>query len=198
MPLQSINLAELDDVYEFVEAAAPKTGLILHDDALYRPWVRAVVARVPEVAWFYPSAPLSAESMRHLCNFAHSSLVEKGFVLIEAGRVVSVIDVEAVGGLSEPHRLADIVRRAFEFRKGATQGDNGQSPLAQSEGSPYLLLGALESDSDEEIKKKYRTLIMQYHPDRVAHLGAELRDLAAKKTTAINAAYAESRKRRHF
>src|SRR5579872_7297500 len=153
MPLQSINLAELDAVYEFVEAAIPKTGLILHDDALFRPWVRAVVASVPEVAWFCPSAPLSGESIRHLCNFAHSSLVEKGFVLIEAGRVVSVIDVEAVGGLSEPHRLADVVRRAFEFRKRATQGDNGQSPLVQSEGSPYLLLGA--QSAEEEIRTAF-------------------------------------------
>jgi DnaJ like chaperone protein len=37
---------------------------------------------------------------------------------------------------------------------------------------------------------------MEYHPDRVAHLGQELKDLAAKKTTEINAAFAAIRRTR--
>jgi hypothetical protein len=36
----------------------------------------------------------------------------------------------------------------------------------------------------------YRRKISQYHPDRVAHLGPELRELAAKKTLQINLAWA--------
>jgi hypothetical protein len=198
MPLESVDLSTLDDVYNFVEAAVARTGLILHDDAMYRPWVRAVAASVPEVTWFYPARPLTQEFIRHLCNFGHSALVEKGFVLIESGKVVRVVDVGAVGGVSEPHRLADVVRAAFDghnsrSRSGSTSGLQGALG-----GDPYAVLGAAASDSDEEIKKKYKVLIMEYHPDRVAHLGAELRDLAAKKTTVINAAYAAIRKQRGF
>ncbi len=51
------------------------------------------------------------------------------------------------------------------------------------------MLGANPPDSDAEIKKKYKQIIRQYHPDRVAHLGQELKGLAAQKTTEINAAY---------
>jgi DnaJ like chaperone protein len=39
-------------------------------------------------------------------------------------------------------------------------------------------------------KRAYRQSISQYHPDRVAHLGPELRELAAKKTLQINLAWA--------
>jgi DnaJ like chaperone protein len=52
------------------------------------------------------------------------------------------------------------------------------------------VLGATQSDSDEEIKKKYKRAVMEYHPDRVVHLGQELRDLAARKSRSINEAYA--------
>ncbi len=41
----------------------------------------------------------------------------------------------------------------------------------------------------EEVKVAYKKKIKEYHPDKVATLGKELQDLAAKKTSAINAAY---------
>src|SRR5215204_1017700 len=43
----------------------------------------------------------------------------------------------------------------------------------------------------DEIKRAYRSLIIQYHPDRVAGLGPELRDVAEAKAKEINAAYVE-------
>ena len=39
------------------------------------------------------------------------------------------------------------------------------------------------------IKKRYRRMVMQYHPDRVSHLGEEFRQVAEEKMKAINAAY---------
>ncbi len=41
----------------------------------------------------------------------------------------------------------------------------------------------------DELKRAYRDSVRDYHPDRVAHLGAELKELAEKKTKEINAAY---------
>lgn len=63
---------------------------------------------------------------------------------------------------------------------------------------PYEVIGANELDSEEEIKRKNKQVVMQYHPDRVAHLGPELKELAAKKTTEINCAFAEIRRIRGF
>lgn len=40
-----------------------------------------------------------------------------------------------------------------------------------------------------EIKKHYRAIVSQYHPDKVHHLGKELRDLAERKSKEINEAY---------
>jgi len=41
----------------------------------------------------------------------------------------------------------------------------------------------------ENVRHAYRDQVKQYHPDRVAHLGPELRRVAELKTKEINAAY---------
>jgi DnaJ domain len=43
--------------------------------------------------------------------------------------------------------------------------------------------------SIDDIKAAYKDLIRQYHPDKVATLGQELRDMAERKSKEINAAY---------
>jgi DnaJ like chaperone protein len=43
----------------------------------------------------------------------------------------------------------------------------------------------------EEIRAAYRSLFSQYHPDKVASLGIELRVLAESKSKEIGAAYRE-------
>ena len=41
----------------------------------------------------------------------------------------------------------------------------------------------------EQIRRAYQTLMSQYHPDKVAALGEELKALSARKTQEINVAY---------
>ena len=53
------------------------------------------------------------------------------------------------------------------------------------------MLGLAEGASLEEVKAAYKTLAKQYHPDRVASLGPEFRELAEQRMKDINAAYAE-------
>lgn len=59
---------------------------------------------------------------------------------------------------------------------------------------PYKVLGVSPSASDEEIKKAYRALVKQYHPDN--YTDNPLADLAAEKMKAINEAYDEIQKLR--
>ena len=40
-----------------------------------------------------------------------------------------------------------------------------------------------------EIKIQYRRLMQEYHPDKVSHLGKEIKDLSKKKTIEIREAY---------
>ncbi len=52
------------------------------------------------------------------------------------------------------------------------------------------VLGVDKNSSLDVIKKAYRQKMTEYHPDKVASLGKELRDLAEQKTKEINEAYA--------
>ncbi len=52
---------------------------------------------------------------------------------------------------------------------------------------PYEVLGVSKGASQDEIKKAYRKLAKQYHPDR--YIGNPLFDLAAEKFKEINEAY---------
>jgi len=56
---------------------------------------------------------------------------------------------------------------------------------------PYVVLGVSRSASEEEIRAAYRREMANYHPDKVAHLGTELQELAERKAKAINCAYEE-------
>ena len=53
----------------------------------------------------------------------------------------------------------------------------------------YRILGVREAATREEITAAYKKLITQYHPDKVAQMGEEIRALAEAKSKQINAAY---------
>ncbi len=57
------------------------------------------------------------------------------------------------------------------------------------------VLGLKGKISKNEIRKKYLKMISLYHPDKVAGLGKELRELAESKTKEINIAYQWLKKR---
>ena len=59
---------------------------------------------------------------------------------------------------------------------------------------PYKVLGVSPDATDDEIKKAYRALVKQYHPDN--YTDNPLANLAAEKMKEINEAYAEIQQRR--
>lgn len=54
--------------------------------------------------------------------------------------------------------------------------------------SAYKVLGVTADATDAELKKAYRRLALEHHPDRVAALGDDVRRAAEKKFQEINAA----------
>lgn len=62
--------------------------------------------------------------------------------------------------------------------------------------SAYKILEVDPSASDNEIKKAYHKMAIKYHPDKVSHLGDEVRKSAEEKFQQLNAAYDEIKKRR--
>ena len=55
----------------------------------------------------------------------------------------------------------------------------------------YEILNVPADATAAEIKFSYRTLMSQYHPDKVATLGDELKTVAERKSKEINIAYEE-------
>jgi DnaJ like chaperone protein len=76
----------------------------------------------------------------------------------------------------------------------ASDTDPGEAAAAGSKDSrkafdPYEVLGVTRSASSDEIQAAYRSRMTQYHPDKVAHLGEELQQLAHQKSQQIQRAY---------
>ncbi len=74
---------------------------------------------------------------------------------------------------------------------GIAQEDNLslQTNYFTTKDSYYEVLGLQRGVSKAEVKKAYRKLALNYHPDRVAHLGAEYVKVAEEKFKTINEAY---------
>lgn len=60
----------------------------------------------------------------------------------------------------------------------------------------YDVLEITKNATDAEVKKSYRELAKRHHPDKVAHLGEDIKKSATEKFQKINAAYEEIKKQR--
>jgi DnaJ like chaperone protein len=64
--------------------------------------------------------------------------------------------------------------------------------------SAYKILETNETATNEEIKKQYKKLAKENHPDKVSYLGDEVREKAKEKFQKIQMAYEEIKKSRGF
>lgn len=81
---------------------------------------------------------------------------------------------------------------SFLLKNRTKKGEEDQTNKYKKENNDfswYEILQITENSNLDQIKVAYRQQIAKYHPDRVAHLGKELRDLAEEKTKEINYAY---------
>ncbi len=63
-------------------------------------------------------------------------------------------------------------------------------------GSIYQILEISSNATDAEVKKAYRAMAVKYHPDKVSHLGDDIRIAAEEKLQSLNAAYDQIKKQR--
>lgn len=94
----------------------------------------------------------------------------------------------------------------LEARRGGgyqyQQAGNRQSPESRGAGldQAYATLGLKRGASDSDVKKSYRKLVSQYHPDKlVSHgLPEEMMDMAKTRVREINTAYDQIKQFRGF
>jgi len=78
-----------------------------------------------------------------------------------------------------------------EAERSRTSAADTEDATENAAWDPHAVLGVTRGASAEEITRAYREQMRRYHPDRVAHLGEELRQLAHRKALEIQRAYAE-------
>lgn len=99
----------------------------------------------------------------------------------------SRVAAEAEARRQRDSAAAEAQRRRDEAEREARQR---QRDAEDSEPTAWHKILNVASDADpQEIRRAYKTLMSQYHPDKVAALGPELRDLCERKTKEINTAY---------
>lgn len=83
------------------------------------------------------------------------------------------------------------LERMVQAQAGFAGRRGGTGPSAQSVDDAYAVLGVDSASSDSEVKKAYRRLLSQHHPDKLVSKGLpeEMMKVAAQKTHEIKQAY---------
>jgi DnaJ like chaperone protein len=93
-------------------------------------------------------------------------------------------------GLGLPESQVDQLEAMLRGSQGGQAGSAQRSTASQLEDA-YKVLGVSSSDSDDHIKKVYRKLMSENHPDKLAGRGLpeSMREMAEQKTREISNAY---------
>ncbi len=85
-----------------------------------------------------------------------------------------------------------------EMHLGSRQQHRAQTSSSISDQDAYAILGVSRDVSDKEVKKAYRRLMNQHHPDKLVAKGMpeEMLKIATEKTHTIRAAYDQIKERR--
>lgn len=72
------------------------------------------------------------------------------------------------------------------------------SMFVKSASAAYKVLEVDELATNEDVKRAYKKLAVRFHPDKVAHLGEDIRKDAERKFQKINEAYDQIKKERNI
>jgi DnaJ like chaperone protein len=99
--------------------------------------------------------------------------------------------VAAVDGALHPDEDAFLAEVAHRFGFSPSEFQFFRARFVVDHGNPYDALRLTPQATDEEIKRQYRKLVADNHPDKLMGRGvpAEFVEIATRKLAAINAAY---------
>jgi DnaJ like chaperone protein len=135
--------------------------------------------------------PIDVRSISHQIRYQmqyHSrlQLLHYMFGIAQADQQISDSEVNQI------HRIAGFLginNADFESIKAMFVRDTG---------SDYKILEITPDASNDEIKKAYRKMAKKYHPDKVNHLGEDVKKQAGEKFRKVQDAYENLKKERGF
>jgi DnaJ like chaperone protein len=103
-------------------------------------------------------------------------------------------------GVHERELAALAAMKGYAYASRADgQNSSREPPRGSVPGKdPYAVLGLERNASDSEIKRAYRKLISQHHPDKLGDVPEELKRRAEERAREINTAYERIRAERHI
>jgi DnaJ like chaperone protein len=123
--------------------------------------------------------PLCAQISRHLGYYERLELMQ---LLVAVARADGHINP------AEQTAVLDVARR-LGIREQDLRALFGAAAASPAGPDPYEVLGLPREAGDEELKRAYRELAKKFHPDRVTHLGEEVRRFSEEKFKALQQAW---------
>ncbi|MEW6428370.1 MAG: DnaJ domain-containing protein [Thermodesulfobacteriota bacterium] len=145
-------------------------------------WVKEVVKEA--LASTAPLEGLLEEFRRGFAHEARLILVELVYQILFTKPQVPAAELELAARIAAFLGLSVYEQQAILGKYQAARGR-----AADDEVHYYQVLGLAPGADLDEVKRAYRKLSMQYHPDKVAHLGEEFKAVAEEKMKEINVAY---------
>lgn len=99
-------------------------------------------------------------------------------------------------GQIHPNEVSLIGQIASGMGVGNTDFNSIKSMFIKDSTSAYTILGISPDATDDEVKKAYRKMAVENHPDKVSYLGEDVQKAAKEKFQKINEAYETIKKER--
>lgn len=103
----------------------------------------------------------------------------------------------ADGNISESE-VSTIQRIAGFLGISLADFESIKAMFVRQTGSDYKILEVTQDASDDELKQAYRKMAKKYHPDKVHHLGEDVKKQAEEKFRKVQEAYENLKKVRGF
>lgn len=107
-------------------------------------------------------------------------------------------------GIGDIELMAMMAMKGFAYAQSGARGPQAGArghappPRRQTQADPYAVLGITPQADNAAIKRAYRKMISEHHPDRLGNLPDDLRRRAEERARDINAAYDQIKERRGF
>jgi len=95
-----------------------------------------------------------------------------------------------------PQEVSLIELIAYYMGISQADSDSIKAMFVEDTQSAYKILEIAPQATNEEVKKAFREMAVKYHPDKVNHLGDEIKKSAEEKFKMVNQAYEKIKKER--